>query len=266
MRVFGRRSAAIAMWACASGSLFSSPIIGIGEGKTTSWTTAVGTGLIVPLGTGDPIDAAATAFYTGLATSLGLTGITRVDALLTPDILVSDSSGETHLSLVKSSDPPTDPGLLGVSEWKFAYVDDPDLNGTSIRLEIEDPVGVLGMGIQLVDRNGRARGWFREHPDEGWDPSYSFNPQNGLQGPFTFFFNEPGFDLSQVLQIRVGAGINKNFAFPVPDPTGKGQAWDATAFIEVVPEPGTLIALAPALFWMRKRLRRATRGHLSGSH
>lgn len=236
--------------ACAAAA---SPIFGIGEGRPISWTEAITTGLVRPLGAADPIDGAAAAYYGALAASLGLAGFARVDTILTPDVTVSDPFGETHLSLVKSYDHLADPTLLEVAEWEFAYIDDPDLTGTLVRFQNLDPRGVLGMGIQLIDEQGRARGWFRTQPDPVWDGSYAFDPTVGLQGPFTFFFNEPAFDIQTVLQIRMSNGSNQNFPFVEPDPTGHGEAWDATAYLEVVPEPSTLLVLLPGLLLLRRR-------------
>jgi len=136
--------------------------------------------------------------------------------------------------------------VLGVSSWEYRYNDDPDLTGTRVVFPAYTPAGIQDVSMILIDEDGRARGWFSDIPAPGGWHTYEINPLLGAQGPFTFFFSQPGFDLTRVFNIRLSSSAYANAPIGEPDPTsGDFTPWGGwNSLYVVVPEPGTMAILA----------------------
>lgn len=176
---------------------------------------------------------------------------------------VEDNLGVSHEALVMSwqaaanidsdNNPDND---LTFAAWEYVYDVDPDLTGTLIEFSILFPPGIWDFSIELEDANGLVRGWF---VDPTIIPGLGFNvwhtlalnpallaPQGFIPGPI----QDPGFDLTQVLKIRLDeAGMN-TAVFPAPPAGGAivGQ-WNAWNHLRVtaIPEPATPLLAGLAL-------------------
>ncbi|MBX7132062.1 MAG: PEP-CTERM sorting domain-containing protein [Fimbriimonadaceae bacterium] len=237
-------------WASAS------PIVRIGDSRPTTWTQGVTNNNVNPATTGLSIQAS--NYYSTRAAANGLGGgPNSVVPTLTPDILVSDGS-TTRQSLVTSWNP-TGTNTLEVAGWEYDYNGDPDLTGLTIDFEVYSPPGIDSLGIEFIDMAGLTKSWFRTLPLDHWDPSYVFNASSGGPiPPFDFFGMDPGFDLATVMKIRFTQSARFDRVFVRQDPTGNGTQWGAWAHLEVVPEPGTMLALGAgiAAIAMRRRMRK----------
>jgi hypothetical protein len=228
--------------------LHASPIFSIGEGSSTSWDQAISDGNIKAVD--DALDGgAAQQFY---SSQIGINGITDIvtatNATIAAAGLVSDGlTTPDHDALVMSWDNnnsflPTD---LVVTAWEYVYDVDPDLTGTRVHFSAYAPTGVWDLSLELFDIFGNSRGWFAANPAAVWT-NYWINPATaGIQGPFNAFHEDPGFDLTQVVSIRLNESSMGGTAFIDVDPiTGFNNPWNAWNHLSV-----TAIPLPPAI-WM----------------
>lgn len=222
----------------------ASPIFSIGEGGSQSWSQAVANGNVVGVSPGGPVAPgsgltwAAQQFYSSQGS------FQQSAVILTPDVNVSDGN-EIHQSLVMSWDPPTDPTFLGVAAWDYVYDVDPDLTNTVLSFSLFPPPGIWDFSLELIDAAGLSRGWFASGPPPLW-ATHAIRPDiAALQGPFTSFFSQPGFDIKTVVAIRLDEAGMFTPSFPV-DPTLNGTAWNAWNHLRVseVPEPTSLAIFA----------------------
>lgn len=239
--------------------VWASPIVRVGPGRTQSWTQAFNSSNVRSVPDSAGFTAAETAFYSDFVSRNGLDGFERKGSTLTPDFGIPPGGPDERTSLVMSWDQPDDDDddILGVCSWEYRYDDDPDLTGLYVLYSVYAPPEIQDVSVILIDDAGRSRGWFRAGVPAvpAWE-NYAVDTGAGLQGPFTFFFNEPGFDLTRVLTIRFNESSLRNVPFQTADPTGNGEAWNAWNFLEV-PEPSAGIALTAGIIALI--VRRKTR-------
>jgi hypothetical protein len=172
-----------------------------------------------------------------------------VQPTLQPDIPVQDNNGEEFSSLVMSWDLP-DTNELAIANWEYILNEPISLDRSSkIWFSLLPPTGVWDISLVLIDQNGRSRGWFLPDPTAAgianlWG-QYMIAPSAGKpQGLFSWFFNEPGFDIDNVIAIR----LNESGMFSAPFPPGPGttlDAWNAWNSLRVqVPSPAPLALMA----------------------
>lgn len=228
-----------------STGVFATPIISVGSGGDVNWTGAGSQIQSIP--PGDGFTAPELIFYTNFVVSNNLNGLERRNVTLTRDFPQPPGGPNGNENLINSWTHPDDPNVLGVVSWEYRYNDDPDLTGTRVVFPAYMPGGIQDVSVILIDEDGRARGWFSDAPAPGvgWQ-IYEVNPLLGAQGRFTFFFSQPGFDLTRVFNIRLNASGYANAPILEPDPTtGEFNPWGGwNSLYVVVPEPGTLAILA----------------------
>ncbi|MBC8239046.1 MAG: PEP-CTERM sorting domain-containing protein [Alphaproteobacteria bacterium] len=234
----------------------ASPLISIGEGGTTSWADAISNGNVNAVA--DPLSGfAAQEFYNlAIGQDMGNGPINFVVAApniqITPQNPVFDGDGEGHDSLVMTWDD-SEPDTLGVAAWDYVYDVDPDLRGTRIDFSILPPPGIWDFSLELFDINGNSAGWFGTPPTANWG-NFVINPSlASAQGPFLSYIEQPGFDLSQVIVIRLNESSQGGLRFdprplgpPIP-PTGPWNAWNHLRVRLPVPEPATVLIFALGL-------------------
>lgn len=232
----------------------ASPIFAIGEGTGTTWTQAIADGNVVPVSSADGLTGAATSYYGDrLLNDPTLDGFLLQTATLIPDVLETDGNNETHLAMrmewpvTGNNDPGND--VLDIAAWEYVYGVDPDLTNTFLQFTILARAGVTDLSLELIDVNGKAKGWFKPGPvTENWGVvTFDVNlnvPQNG----FTVF-QEPGFDLTSVAKIRLDETWRGKV---VPVQVGS-NAWDS---LRVTPEPTAFTLLAFGGLMLARRRRR----------
>lgn len=141
----------------------------------------------------------------------------------------------------------------------FMYDADPDFNGTNIGMSIWLPHEIDRFGLTLIDGGGLSQGWFLSAvPRENWI-DVEINPMIGLQGPWDGFFQDPGFNLTNVLNFRITASatVGDDFLFPNPDPfMDPNFEFFAIGHLQVSPEPTTMAAIGLGLAALMRRRRR----------
>lgn len=221
---------------------------------STSWQQAISAGNIVPSANGDNLTQAALEFYVPQNVPLAVVGAT-----LTPDVPISDGQTTIDNTLVMSWDLPTS-NALAIAWWDYRFGTPVNMQtGSSmIHFSVYPPPGVWDLSLELIDGNGRSRGWFRFGPANVWD-TFWISPNLGLQNPFSFYWSDPLFDITQVVAVRFDESGMFSQPFPI-NPTGMGPAWNAWNSLRIeVPEPTSLalIGLSLALLGIVSQHRQA---------
>ena len=226
-------------------TVYATPVVSVGGHSTTSWVVAVNEGSVIPVN--GPLTGPATAYYNRQTAALGLSGFEEEIAKITPDVPVSAGS-KTKSALVLSWMQPSNPYTLGVTGYEYFYHADPDLTGYKVPFSALAPVGVHDLGVELIDANGKAEGWFTSVLTNGsWIGSYKVNlAMQRSQVPFVFI-KDPGFTTKNVLWIRFDEASLPANPFSVPDPTGNGGAWNAFGQINATPGPEAFLPLLAGL-------------------
>ena len=267
-----RRSATF-VFALSLGLLFfqvagATPFVSIGEGQNFSWSQALAGeagGTVQPA---TSLTDQEIAFYTaevgpgnfGLAENIGLVHVNPIEIL-----------GEPHDALEMNWNPfagANDPDDLSIAAWEYTYDVDPDLTASKAHFSIgipyiPDPIDPTGatplldpngvplpaiwdVSFELIDNLGRTRSWFWPMPAVGWSQQWLMLSNAAPQGPFSVFAETPGFDITNVVTIRLDeAGMFVAFP-PVPSgtPVWDWNAWDS---LRITPEPSTFALLAMSL-------------------
>ncbi|MEM7628969.1 MAG: hypothetical protein AAF356_06055 [Planctomycetota bacterium] len=67
------------------------------------------------------------------------------------------------------------------------------------------------------------------------------------QDPFNSFFEDPGFDITQVASIRFDESGIWSMPFDLSNPAGQNTfAWNAWNHVRITPTPGGVVLLAAA--------------------
>jgi hypothetical protein len=239
-------SLALIAGALLASEIHASPLFSIGDCVgCMSWSDALASGRIQPAaGLTGPEEA----FYTGTGETFSFS---------TPELFaqnVTDGDGDTFNALVMAwnNDQSVD---LSISAWEYVYDVDPNLTGTLIELSLFYPPPMWDFSIELVDANGKVRGWFVDVMAAGlvanqWH-TITLNP--GLLAPQGFIpgpIQDPGFDLTQVTKIRLDEAGMTTVTLTPPPPGGTivGQ-WNAWNHLRVrpIPEPLTVTLMLVGL-------------------
>lgn len=221
----------------------ASPIFSIGDGMPVSWDEAINAGNVVPVTSGE-LTGAAQQFYDDQV-GAGNYALAPTQLSIAP---VSDGNINPE-SLVMTWDHPAG-DLLGVASWDYVYDVDPDLRGTYLHFSIFAPVGVWDISLELIDIAGNSRGWFLSNPlHDVWQKFWLKAGLVGDQQGFRFF-ETPGFDITQVVAVRLNeSGISSMpFVLPPPGSAISGIPWNAWNHLKVtIPVPGSLYLLLAGL-------------------
>ena len=222
----------------------ATPFVSIGEGQTFSWAQALAGEAGGTLQTANSLTDQETLFYTSEvgAGNFGLPAAITLEAV-NPVVIAA----EGHNSLVMSWDPwpgSDEPDDLTIAAWEYVYDADPDLSGQKAHFSIgvpADPFGspaIWDISFELIDSLGRTRSWFWPMPAVGWSTQWIDLSTAGPQAPFTAFGESSGFDITNVVAIRLDeAGMFVTFP---PQPGGSTLLdWNAWNSLMITPEPST---------------------------
>jgi hypothetical protein len=258
---------AVVVCALASSSfaqMQGTPLVAIGEGQPTSWTDAIMSELLRPVNPAmDGVPGTLRRFFDSQEQTAAF-----VPSMLTPDLMVPlpgqrGTSEETHQSLLMQWNPLMEGEDVAHAEWQYSLTNirDPgiDLWNASVWFSLGTPV-IPGAGtpiwdvtVSLMDKEGDWATWAQPMPPPGWSMQH-INFMVGNQGSWVFF-TDAGFDLTNVVAIRVGES-GRIGTFPLPPPGAPAGFWDWNAFdsIVIIPTPGAMALLAGAgLLALRRR-------------
>jgi len=132
--------------------------------------------------------------------------------------------------------------------WKYNYFIDPDMSNSIITVTVFPPLPITLVSLGLKDVNGNIRGWYWNVPvtlPSGVADTVSIDTSivaaNAATPVADGFTNNPGFDISQVVDILFSEDFNGtyydyNTIPPQPGTTVKGP-WNAWQDVTVTPEP-----------------------------
>ncbi len=212
----------------AGAQVLGSPEFEFGSGTSMPWTQAlqgIPQGRVRPVIAGqDTMTFVAQEFYLSQGGPF----------VMQSSVLFPDYPYEGQEALMMGWEPPTIPGLA-VAAWQFDYAQDPSLFGRRIRFTVNAPPGIWDVSLELIDANGFSRGWFLPMPPLGWN-IYEINPEGGTPPPGWVYADQPGFDLTQVVSIRLNES-GRQGVFPAPPPGVpfppffQWNAWDSLRVI-----------------------------------
>jgi hypothetical protein len=200
--------------------------------------SAIASGHIQPVGAREQTEPAMQFFTTQVRQDDRVDAFEQVEVRLTPDS-PADVAGSDGMTVSWDH---TAEKILHLSSWDFTYDQDPDFTNTEISFSVLPPEGITHLGMELIDANGYSRGWMLSDPEDILGEYSILADLAQPQGPFTSFFDEADFDITQVLSIRFTESSIGGAPFPEPDPAGDGDAWSAWGrlSVQVIPEPSTL--------------------------
>ena len=216
------------------------PDVSIGEEGETSWSEALESGVVQPVEPGTDLTGAAHQFYDErVSLSDGESEFGLVHVNLIPDVVeVVDESGTAHLSLVMEFPDliDRDPSFLGIGGWDFLYGGATDLSQMVIEFSILAPRGIRDLSLEVIDTNGKTRGWFMPEPETTW-ADYVIDPSKpAAQGKFTKYKGDSGFDIKKVVKIRLDETSRGSTFFRDVNPvTSSPVAWNAWNDLRVRP-------------------------------
>lgn len=238
----------------------ASPLFSIGEGGTMTWSDAQSAGRVRAVQANDGLTAVADQFYTqSVGADPDFTDFALMNSFLQPDLSVQDTAGEVHQSLVMSWDDAAASDTLPIAAWEYVYDVDPDLRKTVIEFSLFAPPGIWDVSLELIDVNGASRGWFLSMPPATWQV-YQIRPDVTSAQSFQFFFDTPGFDIRQVVAIRLdeaGNAVTLSVPGSAPSTNTNWNAWNHLRVFHA-PEPGSALLLVAGLLgatMARVRLR-----------
>lgn len=218
-----------------------------------SWASAIAGGYITPSQSSDSLTSSGQAFYL----SQGVTP-EATTAILTPDITVAGQPNTLGMSWDGSN---TNPAVLPVAWWNYTFGGavsapvDMSTGSSKIMFTLYPPSGVWDVSLELIDVNGNSRGWFWPMPNPDAWGGYTIFVNQGAQGVFSNYFTDPGFDITQVVAIRLDES-GRNIDFPVSGPI-PGFAWNAWDSLRVeVPEPADFGLFVLGLYTLSLAQRR----------
>ena len=139
----------------SAGLASASPIFGIGDCLgCQSWQSAIDAGNIQAATT---LTAEEDAFYFNSLGSSNFAISTNIELYANPNVEDDLFDGRDALVMNWEAEDGTD---LTIAAWEYVYDVDPDLTGTTILLSALAPAGIWDLSIELIDTNGRVRGWF----------------------------------------------------------------------------------------------------------
>ena len=223
----------------ASGLALATPIIGVGNAQKQSWQQGINNGSVVP--TTKPLTTPAQKFLQQQVNNQNLAGFQQLVPVLKP-VTITLRNGQKRTVLVNSW-VPAKPSTLNVTGTSYMYHADPNLTNFEISDDAFSPRGISDLGVELIDTNGNAAGWFTSAPELRRPDDYTLNvEEDKSQGQFNFFSEDPGFSLTDVIEVRLEQASVTGAAFP-PDPDGSTDAWDAYDSLDAVPEPAPVAAV-----------------------
>jgi hypothetical protein len=245
--------AALATSAIA-GMPMGTPILEIGGGTGTSFSQAIQNGLIRPWDPGT-VSGIAQNFYDTQGTTA------FVNSALTPDLDVMLGDVTHPGSLVMQWNPLMQGESLAVAAFDLdltqamGRTNGIDLRGGSVHFWVGAPAGVWDLSVELMDKNGNWRGWFRSMPPPDWSQQWINFDETDQDG--WMFYEDPGFDLWSVVGIRFDEAGSTSTTFPAPPPGAQPDFWDWNAFnhITLIPSPGatSLSVLVAGMLAPRRR-------------
>ena len=231
-----------------------SPLFSIGEGGDKTWQQAVTDGEVAAVNEAAGLTWAAQQFYSTQVPGMGFDSY----GLVSSNLENLDAFYEGHQSMTMSwtENAPTE---LAIAAWEYTYGVDPDLTGTFIDVSLFAPPGIWDVSVELIDINNFSRGWFIPAVTTGLWGNFTIRPDiAAAQGPFTAFFDQPGFDITQVISIRLDEAGNSTTFTPSASTAPMWNVWDHLRVR--VPEPAPLLLVAAGIGLagmcrLRRRLR-----------
>ncbi len=213
-------------WAAAAQA---SPLFGVGDCTgCVSWQDAIIAGNVVPAPSG--LTAEEDAYYLDNLGSPNFAISSNIEVFANPVVVDGNATAKDSLVMSWEEEGGTD---LTVAAWEYVYGVDPDLTDTLIEFSALAPTGIWDLSIELIDVNGRVRGWFIDGTtlvNNVWttfelDPTDP-NAPGFIPGPI----QDPLFDITQVVRIRLDeAGMTATIFAPPPVGgaiVGQWNAWD----------------------------------------
>lgn len=128
-----------------------------------------------------------------------------------------------------------------IAGWEYKLSGDPNLKGTVIKLSIYPPFGMTSVDFEIVDSKGRIKGWdWRVGFDKcmllpGVQHTFYIIPAAGAcQAGATSYYEDPGFDVTQVVKFQFTEEGIVRAEIPVPE-TREEKVWNYWKNIRVIP-------------------------------
>jgi hypothetical protein len=249
----------------------ANPLFSIGHGQPMTWQQGIDANLVRPVEAAAGLTGPANNFYQG---QVGTGNYALVNSMVAavPNVALNSGTSVESFDALEMSWNYDDgccnlpAGGLAVAAWEYVYDVDPDLSNTKAHFSIGVPpkldpftglpvidpftglpmAAIWDISFELIDINGNARSWFWPMPPVGWSQQWLMLDNPNPQGPFIFFGQSPGFDITQVIAIRLDeAGMD--VLFPVTPSGVPAWDWNAWNHLTITPEPSSCVLLGMAL-------------------